>query len=175
MSRKKELSEGWVNVTVGTLFSWASTAALFKNWRRALQRLTMLFNGSSFFQKLMGNKLSSVHFLLLGKRLTFYYENEVCKQDFFIKSPPPQLFFSMVKFHHDLASLPPASCALWKSCVIHSHLTEMQNISLFSPLGKDGYSSCQRVGKEAFVSPITKTIILVVPLKLMSEYPRKFV
>ncbi|XP_040848429.1 pleckstrin homology domain-containing family S member 1 [Ochotona curzoniae] len=30
-----------------------------------------------------------------GKRLTFYYENEVCKQDFFIKSPPPQLFFSM--------------------------------------------------------------------------------
>ncbi|XP_025323062.3 pleckstrin homology domain-containing family S member 1 isoform X3 [Canis lupus dingo] len=29
-----------------------------------------------------------------GKRFTFYYENEVCKQDYFIKSPPPQLFFS---------------------------------------------------------------------------------
>ncbi|KAM9052125.1 pleckstrin homology domain-containing family S member 1 isoform 2-T4 [Megaptera novaeangliae] len=29
-----------------------------------------------------------------GKQLTLYYENEVCKQDYFIKSPPPQLFFS---------------------------------------------------------------------------------
>uniref|UniRef100_A0A8C9KCB2 Pleckstrin homology domain containing S1 n=1 Tax=Panthera tigris altaica TaxID=74533 RepID=A0A8C9KCB2_PANTA len=29
-----------------------------------------------------------------GKQFTFYYENEVCKQDYFIKSPPPQLFFS---------------------------------------------------------------------------------
>ncbi|XP_032735380.1 pleckstrin homology domain-containing family S member 1 isoform X4 [Lontra canadensis] len=29
-----------------------------------------------------------------GKPLAFYYENEVCKQDYFIKSPPPQLFFS---------------------------------------------------------------------------------
>ncbi|XP_023367536.1 pleckstrin homology domain-containing family S member 1 [Otolemur garnettii] len=29
-----------------------------------------------------------------GKPFTFYYENEVCKQDYFIKSPPPQLFFS---------------------------------------------------------------------------------
>ncbi|XP_070338965.1 pleckstrin homology domain-containing family S member 1 isoform X2 [Equus asinus] len=28
-----------------------------------------------------------------GKQLAFY-ENEVCKQDYFIKSPPPQLFFS---------------------------------------------------------------------------------
>ncbi|OWK07917.1 PLEKHS1, partial [Cervus elaphus hippelaphus] len=28
------------------------------------------------------------------KQFTFYYENEVCKQDYFIKSPPPQLFFS---------------------------------------------------------------------------------
>ncbi|XP_006162827.1 pleckstrin homology domain-containing family S member 1 [Tupaia chinensis] len=30
-----------------------------------------------------------------GKQFTFYYENEVCKQDYFIKSPPPQLFFSV--------------------------------------------------------------------------------
>ncbi|XP_049710633.1 pleckstrin homology domain-containing family S member 1 [Elephas maximus indicus] len=30
-----------------------------------------------------------------GKQFTFYYENEVCKQDYFIKSPPPQLFFAM--------------------------------------------------------------------------------
>ncbi|KAK1333462.1 hypothetical protein QTO34_005846, partial [Cnephaeus nilssonii] len=44
--------------------------------------------------KLTGNKLSSVHFLLLGKQFTYYYENEVCKQDYFIKSPPPQLFSS---------------------------------------------------------------------------------
>ncbi|XP_006831549.1 PREDICTED: pleckstrin homology domain-containing family S member 1 [Chrysochloris asiatica] len=29
-----------------------------------------------------------------GKQFTFYHENEVCKQDYFIKSPPPQLFFS---------------------------------------------------------------------------------
>eukprot|EP00069_Balaena_mysticetus_P021132 bmy_03049T0 len=29
-----------------------------------------------------------------SKQLTLYYENEVCKQDYFIKSPPPQLFFS---------------------------------------------------------------------------------
>ncbi|VTJ55582.1 Hypothetical predicted protein [Marmota monax] len=29
-----------------------------------------------------------------GKQLTFYYENEVYKQDYFIKSPPPQLFSS---------------------------------------------------------------------------------
>ncbi|XP_070219680.1 pleckstrin homology domain-containing family S member 1 isoform X2 [Bos mutus] len=29
-----------------------------------------------------------------GKQFTFYYEKEVCKQDYFIKSPPPQLFFS---------------------------------------------------------------------------------
>ncbi|XP_004265869.2 pleckstrin homology domain-containing family S member 1 [Orcinus orca] len=29
-----------------------------------------------------------------GKQFTLYYENEVCKQDYFIKSPPPQLFFS---------------------------------------------------------------------------------
>lgn len=29
-----------------------------------------------------------------GKQFTFYDENEVCKQDYFIKSPPPQLFFS---------------------------------------------------------------------------------
>ncbi|XP_063100839.1 pleckstrin homology domain-containing family S member 1 isoform X3 [Cavia porcellus] len=29
-----------------------------------------------------------------GKRFTFYHENEVCKQDYFIKSPPPPLFFS---------------------------------------------------------------------------------
>ncbi|XP_064229901.1 pleckstrin homology domain-containing family S member 1 isoform X3 [Aotus nancymaae] len=29
-----------------------------------------------------------------GKQFTFYYENEVCKQDYFIKSPPSQLFFS---------------------------------------------------------------------------------
>ncbi|XP_076982200.1 pleckstrin homology domain-containing family S member 1 isoform X2 [Tamandua tetradactyla] len=29
-----------------------------------------------------------------GKQLAFYYGNEVCKQDYFIKSPPPQLFFS---------------------------------------------------------------------------------
>uniref|UniRef100_A0A8C9QM65 PH domain-containing protein n=1 Tax=Spermophilus dauricus TaxID=99837 RepID=A0A8C9QM65_SPEDA len=28
------------------------------------------------------------------KQLTFYYENEVYKQDYFIKSPPPQLFSS---------------------------------------------------------------------------------
>ncbi|XP_074239010.1 pleckstrin homology domain-containing family S member 1 isoform X4 [Saimiri boliviensis] len=33
--------------------------------------------------------------LLLGKQFTFYYENEVCKQDYFIKSPPSQLFFSV--------------------------------------------------------------------------------
>uniref|UniRef100_G1SMS8 Pleckstrin homology domain containing S1 n=1 Tax=Oryctolagus cuniculus TaxID=9986 RepID=G1SMS8_RABIT len=46
-------------------------------------------------RNLWGNKLSSVHFLLLGKQLTFYYENEVYKQDYFIKSPPPQLFFSV--------------------------------------------------------------------------------
>uniref|UniRef100_A0A2K6T5H4 Pleckstrin homology domain containing S1 n=1 Tax=Saimiri boliviensis boliviensis TaxID=39432 RepID=A0A2K6T5H4_SAIBB len=30
-----------------------------------------------------------------GKQFTFYYENEVCKQDYFIKSPPSQLFFSV--------------------------------------------------------------------------------
>ncbi|XP_006880226.1 PREDICTED: pleckstrin homology domain-containing family S member 1 [Elephantulus edwardii] len=29
-----------------------------------------------------------------GKQFTFNYENEVCKQDYFIKSPPSQLFFS---------------------------------------------------------------------------------
>ncbi|XP_016067605.1 PREDICTED: pleckstrin homology domain-containing family S member 1 [Miniopterus natalensis] len=29
-----------------------------------------------------------------GKQFTYYYENEVCKQDYFIKSPPPQLFSS---------------------------------------------------------------------------------
>ncbi|CAO2585909.1 Pleckstrin homology domain-containing family S member 1, partial [Lemmus lemmus] len=29
-----------------------------------------------------------------GKQFTFYYGNEVHKQDYFIKSPPPQLFFS---------------------------------------------------------------------------------
>ncbi|KAL1788778.1 hypothetical protein HispidOSU_023751 [Sigmodon hispidus] len=29
-----------------------------------------------------------------GKQFTFDYENEVHKQDYFIKSPPPQLFFS---------------------------------------------------------------------------------
>ncbi|XP_048190940.1 pleckstrin homology domain-containing family S member 1 [Perognathus longimembris pacificus] len=29
-----------------------------------------------------------------GKPFIFYYENEVYKQDYFIKSPPPQLFFS---------------------------------------------------------------------------------
>ncbi|XP_007469681.1 PREDICTED: pleckstrin homology domain-containing family S member 1 [Lipotes vexillifer] len=29
-----------------------------------------------------------------GKQFTSYYESEVCKQDYFIKSPPPQLFFS---------------------------------------------------------------------------------
>ncbi|XP_066880753.1 pleckstrin homology domain-containing family S member 1 isoform X3 [Kogia breviceps] len=29
-----------------------------------------------------------------GKQFTLYYENEICKQDYFIKSPPPQLFFS---------------------------------------------------------------------------------
>ncbi|XP_021109074.1 pleckstrin homology domain-containing family S member 1 isoform X2 [Heterocephalus glaber] len=29
-----------------------------------------------------------------GKQFTSYYENEVYKQDYFIKSPPPQLFFS---------------------------------------------------------------------------------
>ncbi|XP_047617977.1 pleckstrin homology domain-containing family S member 1 isoform X3 [Phacochoerus africanus] len=29
-----------------------------------------------------------------GRQFTFYYENEVYKQDYFIKSPPPQLFFS---------------------------------------------------------------------------------
>ncbi|XP_070288328.1 pleckstrin homology domain-containing family S member 1 isoform X1 [Myotis yumanensis] len=27
-----------------------------------------------------------------GKQFTYYSENEVCKQDYFIKSPPPQLF-----------------------------------------------------------------------------------
>ncbi|XP_021109076.1 pleckstrin homology domain-containing family S member 1 isoform X4 [Heterocephalus glaber] len=31
---------------------------------------------------------------MLGKQFTSYYENEVYKQDYFIKSPPPQLFFS---------------------------------------------------------------------------------
>lgn len=30
-----------------------------------------------------------------GKQLTYSYENEVCKQDYFIKSPPPQLFSSV--------------------------------------------------------------------------------
>ncbi|XP_036294992.1 pleckstrin homology domain-containing family S member 1 isoform X2 [Pipistrellus kuhlii] len=29
-----------------------------------------------------------------GKQFTYYYENEVCKQGYFIKSPPPQLFSS---------------------------------------------------------------------------------
>ncbi|XP_058398687.1 pleckstrin homology domain-containing family S member 1 isoform X1 [Diceros bicornis minor] len=29
-----------------------------------------------------------------GKQSTFYHDHEVCKQDYFIKSPPPQLFFS---------------------------------------------------------------------------------
>ncbi|XP_007107019.2 pleckstrin homology domain-containing family S member 1 [Physeter macrocephalus] len=29
-----------------------------------------------------------------GKQFTLNYESEVCKQDYFIKSPPPQLFFS---------------------------------------------------------------------------------
>ncbi|XP_017393110.1 pleckstrin homology domain-containing family S member 1 isoform X3 [Cebus imitator] len=36
--------------------------------------------------------------LLLGKQFTFYYENEVCKQDYFIKSPPSQLFFSVTSW-----------------------------------------------------------------------------
>uniref|UniRef100_F7H2R1 Pleckstrin homology domain containing S1 n=1 Tax=Callithrix jacchus TaxID=9483 RepID=F7H2R1_CALJA len=33
-----------------------------------------------------------------GKQFTFYYENEVCKQDYFIKSPPSQLFFSVTSW-----------------------------------------------------------------------------
>ncbi|XP_037660609.1 LOW QUALITY PROTEIN: pleckstrin homology domain-containing family S member 1 [Choloepus didactylus] len=33
-----------------------------------------------------------------GKQLTSYYGNEVCKQDYFIKSPPPQLFFSLASW-----------------------------------------------------------------------------
>ncbi|KAK7811695.1 hypothetical protein U0070_023176, partial [Myodes glareolus] len=41
------------------------------------------------------------------KQFTFYYGNEVHKQDYFIKSPPPQLFFSA--FNQPPTSLPPAS------------------------------------------------------------------
>ncbi|XP_077803670.1 pleckstrin homology domain-containing family S member 1 isoform X4 [Macaca mulatta] len=33
-----------------------------------------------------------------GKQFTFSYENEVCKQDYFIKSPPSQLFFSVTSW-----------------------------------------------------------------------------
>ncbi|XP_028631851.1 pleckstrin homology domain-containing family S member 1 isoform X1 [Grammomys surdaster] len=33
-----------------------------------------------------------------GKQFTFDYENEVQKQDYFIKSPPPQLFFSVTSW-----------------------------------------------------------------------------
>lgn len=33
-----------------------------------------------------------------GKQFTYYYENEVCKQDYFIKSPPPQLFTSVTSW-----------------------------------------------------------------------------
>nr|XP_020136276.1 pleckstrin homology domain-containing family S member 1 isoform X2 [Microcebus murinus] len=43
----------------------------------------------------MENKLGPVHSLLLGQQFTFYYKSEVCKQDHFIKSPPPPLFSSV--------------------------------------------------------------------------------
>lgn len=33
-----------------------------------------------------------------GKQVPYYYENEVCKQDYFIKSPPPQLFTSVTSW-----------------------------------------------------------------------------
>lgn len=33
-----------------------------------------------------------------GKQFTYFYENEVCKQDYFIKSPPPQLFTSVTSW-----------------------------------------------------------------------------
>ncbi|XP_020843752.1 pleckstrin homology domain-containing family S member 1 isoform X5 [Phascolarctos cinereus] len=33
-----------------------------------------------------------------GKQMPFYYENEVCRQAYFIKSPPPQLFSSQTSW-----------------------------------------------------------------------------
>lgn len=43
--------------------------------------------------------------------------------------------------------------------------------SLFRPLGKSGFSFCQRVGKRVFGFPITKTVIAEGPLKSIGVYP----
>ncbi|XP_050004484.1 pleckstrin homology domain-containing family S member 1 isoform X3 [Alexandromys fortis] len=40
-----------------------------------------------------------------GKQFTFYYGNEVHKQDYFIKSPPPQLFFKATSWKRRLCIL----------------------------------------------------------------------
>lgn len=103
----------------------------------------MFSNWSSSFQKFTGNKLSPVHFLLLGKQFTYYYENEVCKQDYFIKSPPPQLFTSVVSIHYDLTSLPPAFLFLWD-------LTEMPSVLIFQTSWKKRFFILSRHGEKGF-------------------------
>nr|XP_017496740.2 pleckstrin homology domain-containing family S member 1 [Manis javanica] len=40
-----------------------------------------------------------------GKQFTFYYENEFCQQDYFIKSPSPQVFFSAASWKKRLFNL----------------------------------------------------------------------
>lgn len=91
--------------TAGLLLGlgWGSSSCTWSfEWRSNLEIDTVFWN-------LWENKLNPLHFLLLGKQFTFYYGNEVHKQDYFIKSPPPQLFFSAVSHCCSLTSLPPTS------------------------------------------------------------------
>lgn len=110
----------------------------------------MFFNWISSSQKFLENRLSPVHFLLLGKQFTFYYEKEVCKQDYFIKSPPPQLFFSAVSIHKDLTGLPPASWAFFKSFLFLWDLTEMQSVFIFQTSWKKRFFILSKSGEKDF-------------------------
>lgn len=110
---------------------------MFSSWSRSSQKCT-------------GNRLNPVHFLLLGRQFTFYYENEVYKQDYFIKSPPPQLFFSAVSIHEDLTGLPPASWAFFKSFLSLWYLTEMQNVFILQASWKKRFFILSKSGEKGF-------------------------
>ncbi|KAB1271341.1 Pleckstrin homology domain-containing family S member 1 [Camelus dromedarius] len=64
------------------------------NHLKTFPEVSRVSQSKQFFSEIYREQTESYHFLSLGKQFTFSYENEVCKQDYFIKSPPPRLFFS---------------------------------------------------------------------------------
>lgn len=114
---------------------------------KTFPEVNSVFQLKQFFSKICREQMESVHFLLLGKQFTFYYENEVCKQDYFIKSPPPQLFFSAVSIHHDLTGLPPGLWAFLKSFLFLWDLTKMQNVFIFQSSWKKRFFILSKSGE----------------------------